>query len=143
MKNVAMLAVFLVLAGCATTQQSTQPAEHARKDLDVKLRVESADGQPKVYVSRQEVEAALGKRLPRKGWIDPAVISTSFARSDNPPDASGKITPVNTATGGLRITKGSEEILVFDGAQSQYKPGYWRITLPPLSVAVVVEVKKK
>lgn len=132
---------FAVARGAAAARQEESVTKVDKPD-ETGLRVETGNGQPKVFVSRRAVEAALGKRLPNEGWIDPADIYQTSGRSDNPPDSQGRFAVVETVTGCLRTDRGSTEFLVFDGSKAQCQPGYWLVTLPPLSWSAVVHVKR-
>ena len=80
-----------------------------------------SSGHPKVYVSRLDLEAALGKTLPGDNAVSSLDAIVWLLCSQNPPDAAGKLS--GTAFASIFPTNdkpGSGYLLVFDSAnQSQ------------------------
>ncbi|UCF00372.1 MAG: hypothetical protein JSV82_04725, partial [Planctomycetota bacterium] len=128
--------VLLALAGCTTSQNSNT--------LPVSLRVKPTNGQPKVYASRQQIEAVLRKKLPSEGWVSSQDVYIECVRSTTPPGADGTMHG-EAGIVPLRIMNGSSDILVFGNIQG-CQPGYWGVRLMgkdgPLSDWAIVELKK-
>jgi hypothetical protein len=81
----------------------------------VALRMDNSSGHPKVYVSRSDLETALGKKFSTDKYLLPAVVYTQG--SSRNPSAGKPDGPLFAGSPPLNDKLGSGYMLVFDSAQ--------------------------